>query len=109
MRLHEHCQGSGCNERLPADRQLYCSARCARRARMQRYRAANEREPFAEMIEALEYHAEAFGVETSPVVAWIFADDDERFADAKRRGHTEASRRQQKPPRHELSRHYGET
>jgi len=108
MRLHERCQGSGCSERIPEDRQLYCSARCARRARMQRYRVAIEREPFAEMIEVLEYQVEAFGIETSPAVAWIFADDDARFADAKRRGHTEAQRRREKTLRHEISRDYGE-
>jgi len=107
LRLHERCQGSGCDEPLPEDRQLYCSSRCAKRARMQRYRA--EPEPFHEMIDAIAHQAEAFGIETSPSVAWIFADDDARFADARRRGHSEASRRQQKPHRHEISRDYGET
>jgi len=61
------------------------------------------------MIEAISQQAEAFGIETSPAVAWIFADDDARFADARRRGHSDASRRQQKPRRHEISRNYGET
>jgi len=76
-----HCERAGCE--VTTRRRRFCSDRCASSDRQRRYR---ERDGVTQEIELrgvsvkIEHsQPEAFGVPTIGDVAFIFADDAERF------------------------------
>ena len=65
------CNASGCSN---SARRQYCSERCRERAKKQRFRIEE-----ISITATIAFTPQAFGVPCAAEVAFIFADDAERF------------------------------